>query len=126
MTKCVGKCLCDKSLKERVTHYLTDLKKLNSAKPSVRVMMLKTADDCLIKLLCEVALNVLKGNLQLEEPQYKKLRPHKRLLLYVAKPAVSLNNRRKAFLKKKGGILPVLLPALISALAGYALNKLFG
>lgn len=114
-----GPCWCAKSIDERLHHFLPELKLLNETKPKYRESFLKSASPCLVRLLCESGLNVLKGHLKLEETQYEKLKPHRRLLLFVSKPSVPLKKRQEALVKKKGGFLPVILPTLLSAIAGF-------
>lgn len=118
--KSVKNCWCLKSIQERLLHYHPELKLLNEASPKRRTEILRNATPCLVRLLCESGLNVLKGNINLKDDQYEKLKPHKRLLLFVSKPAISLKQRREALTKKKGGFLPVILPTLLSAIAGFA------
>lgn len=124
--KCHKDCWCGKDLGDRFRHYLPVLQTLVNAKPAQRAIILKKGDSCLVRLLCEFALNVLKGNVKLPEGHYKKLKPHKRLLLQVTKPSASLAQRRLALVTKKGGFLPVLLPPLLTALATFALDKVLG
>lgn len=123
---CRGDCLCHRSLQDRVRHYLPELQALAKSRPKERVKILKQGNSCFVKLLCEMVLNVLKGTVKLPDSHYKKLKPHKRLLLQVTKPLASVKQRREALLKKKGGILPVILPPLLTALATFALNKVLG
>lgn len=124
--KCHKDCLCSRDLSERFKHYLPVLQVLVNAKPAQRTQILRKGDSCLIRLLCELALNVLKGNVKLPEGHYKKLKPHKRLLLQITNPAASLAKRRLALVTKKGGLLPVILPPLLTALGTFVLNKVLG
>jgi hypothetical protein len=107
-------------MEARFKPFLPELEKLTKATPKQRVYLLKTASPDLIRLLCKVVLNVLKGSVKLPESHYKKLRPHKHTLLTVSKRTKSIKKKRDALLKKRGGFLPLILPALISALAGFA------
>jgi hypothetical protein len=100
--------------------YLPQLKALLKANNKKRTVILKEATPEFTKFLCEIVLNVLKGNIQLAEPHYKKLRRHKHTLLNLCKAKKSLKFRKKLLLKKAGGFLPLILPALISAIAGFA------
>ncbi len=115
-----GECWCKRKLDERFRHYLPQLEQINAAKGSARALLLKKASPCLITLLAECGLNVLKGNVNLTENQYASLKPHRRMLLKVSEAKASLKERRNAFAKKKGGFLPVVLPIILSALSGFA------
>lgn len=116
----LNKCWCTKSIEERLQHFLPELKLLSEASPLQRANILRNASTCLTRLLCETGLNILKGHVKLSDDQYKKIRPHKRLLLMVSKPSIPLKHRREALAKKKGGFLPIVLPAILSAISGFA------
>jgi hypothetical protein len=114
-------CWCTKHIAHRLKHYLSQLTELKNAKtPGKRVAILKEANPCFVRLLCECGMNVLKGKLKLPEHQYPKLRRHKQLLLFTSRKRNSLGKRKQALIDKKGGFLPLILPALISAIAGLA------
>ena len=49
----------------------------------------------------EVALNVLKGNIIAPTSSFKRLKPHKSKLLYLACKKPSLKRRRKCLIKKE-------------------------
>lgn len=113
-------CWCNKPLNDRLTHYQEQLQQLETATPKERVQLLRAAKPCFVRLLCESGVNVLKGNIRLPDDQYQKLKPHRKLLLYVSKRQNSLKQRQKALVAKKGGFLPVILPVLLSAISGFA------
>lgn len=115
----IKNCWCTKPITERLAHFTPQLKLLNESDLKTRKELLRKAQPCLVRLLCESGLNVLKGNIKLSDCQYKKLKPHKRLLLFVSKSNVPLHLRKKEFQKKKGGFLPVVLPILLSAVSGF-------
>lgn len=116
----IKSCWCNKPIQDRLVHFSPQLRLLAKSDLQRSREILKTASPCLIRLLCESGLNVLKGNIKLSDSQYKKLKPHKKLLLFVSKPTIPLHLRKKEFQKKKGGFLPVVLPILLSAIAGFA------
>jgi hypothetical protein len=121
--KCPGRkgvCCCKRTPEDRCNHFLPTLKLLSDADPSKRVQLIRQAPPCLIRLLSECGLNVLKGNVKLSRHQYATLKPHKRVLLSVSHPSASLKERRAALTKKQGGFLPVVLPIILSALSGFA------
>jgi hypothetical protein len=114
------KCVCKKPVKKRLLHFLPILTQLRKSDAGKRREILKAASPCLVHLISECGHNILKGNLCLPEDQYKNLKPHKRLMLLMSKPTLSIKLRRDALLKKKGGFLPVILPFLLSAISGFA------
>jgi hypothetical protein len=116
-----NKCeFCQKHISQRLNKYEHIIKQLSVAKPSKRRKLLEKADCCLIKILCECALNVLKGNISLNKDHIRKLSPHVNTLIKLSKPRNSLNNlhRKQKLLIKKGGFLSIILPALVSTLSG--------
>ena len=113
-------CWCKAPLKDRVTHFTPLLNKLRHAKLKERIKLLKNASTCFVRFLAECGLNILKENLQLDAPQYTRLKPHKQTLLSLSKPMLSLSERRDVLMKKKkGGFLPVFVPIVASALASF-------
>ena len=62
----------------------------------------------------EVALNLLKGNIIVPTSSFKRLKPHKSKLLYLACKKPSLK-KKKEVLHQKGGFLPA-LAALVAPL----------
>ena len=73
------------------------------------------------KLLREICVNVLRGNVPLSTNQRRKLKPHAASIRKLALKKTSLKNRYK--LVQKGGFLPFLLKPLI-ALAASSLGGL--
>ena len=97
------------------------------ARSKKRQELLKHADPCFIKLLCECTLNVLKGRVRLDKRQLKRLGPHAHTMVKISKIKNHPAKKNKELLETKGGFLPIILPALISALgtlAGKAVSKL--
>lgn len=80
--------------------------------------MLKWADDGAITFLAECALNILRGNVKLNNKQIKVLRRHRRSLRSLARPKATLRARRNVLVQRGGFIVPIL--AAISAAAGIA------
>lgn len=124
MARCRGikNCICEgKSVKERFAHFSQAFKEILGANPGKRRSILKKSLPCFTRLICEACLNILKGNLKLPESHYQKLRPHKRFLLSLSKPAVSLSKKKDILIKKKGGaaFLAALAPIALSALSGF-------
>lgn len=130
MGKCKNskRCSCKSDLGERIKEHAPLLKILSEAGQRESAVIIRKAPHCFIRFLCECVLNILKGKLELKPNQYKKLRPHKRLLLKLSEPSLPLTERREVLLKKKGGALPGLIPILLSGLTGIAadlIGKLF-
>ena len=71
----------------------------------------------------EIALNLLKGNMLIPTPSFKRLKPHKSKLLYLTRKKPSVK-KKKQVLNQKGGFLPA-LASLIAPLAIDFLGKVF-
>ena len=118
---------CRRHISHRLIKYMELLKKIMKARSKKRQELLKKAEPCFIKLLCECTLNVLKGRIHLDKRQLKRLGPHAHTMVKVSKVKRHPTKKDKEVLETKGGFLPIILPALISALgtlAGKAVSKL--
>ena len=71
----------------------------------------------------EIARNILKGNILIPTPSFKRLKPHKSKLLYLTRKKPSLK-KKKQVLNQEGGFLPA-LASLIAPLAIDLLGKVF-
>lgn len=124
MGKCkkTKNCVCSTmNVGERFNHFSSTFQDLAKANPKRRRSILRRAPPCFTRLLCETSLNILKGNLSLPVSHYEHLRPHKRLLLNLCKPAVSLKQKKDILVKKRGGaaFLAALAPIALSALSSF-------
>jgi hypothetical protein len=104
-------------------HFVTELRILESASESERANLLSSASPCLLKLLREIVLNILKGNITLPEAHYRELKKYKTTLLKICNPKVK---NRSALLRlfKWKKILPQVLAAVVAALGGTAVKML--
>ncbi len=68
----------------------------------------------LIKILSEISLNILNGNIRITEREKKRLRRYKTLMRLLARKSVSLNKKRSTLVNQKGGgfFLPLLAPLI--------------
>ncbi len=115
-------CICKNfSLVEKFDYFAPQLKELHEASIARRKQVLNDAHPCLIQLICEIGLNILKGNIELPREQYKDLKPYKRLLLSLCQPGKSLPERKKVLLKAVKKLLPKILLTAIGSFAGHAL-----
>lgn len=98
-----------KSLKKH-QHFLQILA---HSHPTQKRALLKTANNGQLESLCEICLNVLKGNIPVNKYKLKK---YKNTLRTLAKKSFSMQKKRKLLLNQSGGFLPVIAPAILSAL----------
>ena len=73
------------------------------------------SNDCILKI-CEIAYNLLKGNVPLKSSQKKKLAPQKHILRRLVQPQSVQKRRRTLLLNQKGGVFPV-IPLILSLLS---------
>jgi hypothetical protein len=114
------------SLKQRFAYFEKQLKKFQDGDPATKREIISKAHPCLIQLIAEIGLNILKGNIKLKDDQYKTLKPYKRMLLALCKPGKKLKERRAVLKRTIGGFLPKVLPAILSAVAGFSGHALAG
>jgi len=69
-------------------------------------------DEKLTKCVCEICLNLIKGNIPLNKPQKVKLRPHKKIIRKLARKVKNLKNRKKLLQKGAGVFLPLLFSVI--------------
>jgi len=93
------------------------LKVLINSSPELRNALLKHADKKLVCTICEVVLNVLRGNVALEAQERQKLSKHKKFFRTVVRKGKSWKQKRK-IIQKGGGVIISLLASILGALLG--------
>nr|DAC81315.1 TPA_asm: gasderminX [Larimichthys croaker adintovirus] len=102
------------------------LKALYHATPRKRKDILAHSSPDFLQALCEIALNLLKGNIPLSSPQYKKLKSRRKIIRLLADKKTALNQKRRTLMKQSGGfILPLLSAAvpILGNLIGGLVNR---
>jgi hypothetical protein len=94
---------------------------LASAKPKVRTLILKSLDKGTIKILAQIAANILHGNIPLDNKRKHMLRKYHRVLSFLRNKYTPMEHKREALIQQ-GGFLPFLLP-IISSVAGALISK---
>lgn len=113
---------------KRLRKHRDYLKQLNTASPGFRKHLLASSNNELIKCICEIVDNSLKGNLSLPPKKVSKLKRYKNLLRKITDKKLPLK-LKKSLLVQEGGFLPLLLGpalALVGGLAGRAIGKAVG
>ena len=108
----------------KLRKYVKHLQCLKIAPPALSKVIIKSADRGLVNCLCEVGLNVLRGNVPITPDQKRKLGRHKRELRSIAKKGLSI--QRKKRILQKGGFLPALLGPIAKILGGIILPTITG
>lgn len=90
------------------------LRYLCNCKSKQQKLIIKNATKDQINAICEIILNILNGNLKINELQFKKFSSKKSVLRQI----VNKNSlKKKKYLIQKGGFLQLLIPSIISGLA---------
>ena len=106
-----------KRLNKLKRHY-NSLQSLHKGKSYICRKILKAGGSGLMKCLCEISKNVLKGNVPLTKFQKKKLSSHKHTLRKLLdKKKLSLIKKQR--LVQKGGFLNALLGPVLNLLGGF-------
>lgn len=92
------------------------LKSLAVAKGVVQQSMINMGSKDFIKSLVECAMNILKGNVPLKSPHYKRLKKYHKHLRELTK--VSTSQKRRRDILQTGGFIGALLKPLIGLLMG--------
>lgn len=84
-----------------------------------RQKLIESATPDQIRVLTEIAMNILSGNFQLKNHHLKKLRDNKRVIRKLANTRVP-HKIKKVLLNQSGGFLPFLVTPVLSALGAVA------
>jgi hypothetical protein len=98
---------------------LAILKIFIEAKPKLRKSLLENGNKVLIQALCECVLNILLGNVNIDDEQKDKLRKHKNLLRNISKKGDSWKEKKKILQKGGSLILPLLFPIISSIISAF-------
>lgn len=104
-----------RNMSARIRRHYSLLRWLCTAKPKQARAVIKTADNDIVKAVCECALNVLKGTISVNKKQKRKLRRYKNLMRKLASKSVSVKSKR-VLLQKGSGLLGLIMPAALSVL----------
>lgn len=88
---------------------------LHEAKPKLRKAILSNAEIDLIKSVCEIAFNTIKGNHPIDSSIREKLRKYKKPLRCLSCPKKPLRLKKKILIQQ-GGFLPTLIASILSGL----------
>lgn len=91
----------------------------------MRKTILKHASNDEIKSICEICLNITRGNVKISEKCRRALLKYKRALRNISSSKRSLASKRKVIVNQSGGFVPALVAGLISSAVGALLNHVF-
>lgn len=69
-------------------------------------------NDRFVQTVCEVCLNLLKGNVPVKKPQKQKLHRHRNIIRRLAQKVKNLKNKKKILQKGSGVFLPLLFSVI--------------
>ena len=95
---------------------------LRDAKPKLRKILLQNVNDSVIQAINEIALNTLKGNIELTPEQKIQLKKYKNELRFLRCSKRKVASKRK-LLVQKGGFLPILIGTVLSGIIGQLIEN---
>lgn len=96
---------------------------LKDADPILQKNILKHANSDVINALAEIAINILNGNVPLDEATKNRLGVYKRELRGLACLKRKLSSKRKILVQRGRGFIAPVLATLLTSLVGSYLNK---
>lgn len=95
--------------------------------PEVVKVILKHASPGLLKSLCNIALNAVRGEDISFTPQQKKLfRKHKAAIVALANRDISLASKKRILQRGGGFFIPALIGGVLSLLGSSIVSKIAG
>lgn len=98
---------------------------LQAAEPKLFKAIIKGASPNVIKIICEIIYNILRGNVELKPEIRRKLKQYKKELRCMVCRKHSLTSKRRVLNQKGGGVfLPLIIGSVLSGLAGSLADKI--
>ena len=80
--------------------------------------IINSADKSLIRAICELSLNLLSGNIELDKHSFEELKKYKKVLRkLVSKQKSKSLSTKKRLIIQNGGFLQFLIPAVIGGIS---------
>jgi hypothetical protein len=90
---------------------------LCSCNNKVRTNIIKGLSKEHILCICECILNILNGNIELDNNDKERIKRFRKYLRKLVKKGQSLRKRKQILVQKGGSFLPLLLPIIVSAVS---------
>ena len=111
---------------EQVRSHLGVLEYLRDLDESHRIKFIKTASPQILRVISELALNLLHSNIKVSNENLQKLKKHKNKIIKLSQRKHSTQTRRN-LLSMRGGLLGTFLaavvPSVISAIIAATQRK---
>ena len=111
-----------KSNFDNIINHKDLLQVLANSSPRHKKAILKSADKKLVKTICDIFFNLLKGNINISDSEKLKLKTHRKFFRKFIEKS-SFRDKKKILEQKGSGILGLVLPAVISTLAEVLFRK---
>ena len=98
------------------------LRSLTRSSPKRRKLLLQQATKDELTVLFEICLNILKGNIPLNNTAFKKLKRHKRILRTLGSKKMALTHKEN-LVNQKGGAIGTVVE-MIASLVLHLLDRL--
>lgn len=96
---------------------------LKNASPKLRKAILNNASPDIIKMICEIAMNILNGNHTISPVIKKRIGGYKKVLRQLSCIKRSTPAKRKILIQSGGGFIPILIGSILSGLIGKFLRS---
>lgn len=96
------------------------LKEISESTPNKRKYILKTSTDEHIQALSEIAHNLLKGNIKLDNKEHRAIKRWREQIRKLAHVHTSFKKKRKNLIQCGGNFLPKLVKPVLKFIVGVA------
>ena len=108
----------------RFDRNLPKLLTLMKCKPAKRQKIIDKIDGDLLEAICDVAHNILMGNVNITAKRKHQLGRHKKFMRYLADKNTGTGSKKKEINQHGGFLLAAILPALLGPILSTVISKL--
>lgn len=102
-------------MSKRVQRHLNELKVLSKLKPKQTKLLIRHANNDLVKCVCECMQNVANGVVHISPATKMKLSKHRNKIRKIINKRTKIAKKKK-LLEQSGGFLPLLLAPIVGLL----------
>jgi hypothetical protein len=110
-------------MSDRIKKYLPILNNFSNLNKKAKKKLFQTSE--FVKCICEVCMNILKGNVPLKKAQKAKLHRMKNIVRRLGKKnkKSSLKSKKKFLIQKGGSLIPILLSLIAPIISNLFTNR---